>query len=157
MNVAFFPAAVANRLPRLALWLCLTVTWFVAHVLGRISPQAARRTLNRYAGWACVLLAAGAMAARGPRRGRPRPADGRRLTARCVAGPILRRALRRGTLAERAQAICAVLAAPDRWIAHIVRRLQRRFTKLGCLPRAPRACGAPGCGALSPRRAINSS
>jgi hypothetical protein len=47
----------------------------------------------------------------------------------------LRRALRS---ADRARALCAVLAAAERWIAHITRRLQRGLTKLRRLPKPRR-------------------
>jgi hypothetical protein len=61
----------------------------------------------------------------------------RRLTGRGAAGAALRRALRKGALSQRARAICAALAAPERSVAQIVKRLQRGFTKLRRLP-APR-------------------
>ena len=41
----------------------------------------------------------------------------RRLTGRAAVGAALRRALRKGALSQRARAICAALAAPDRWVA----------------------------------------
>jgi hypothetical protein len=139
MNAAALSALIAKRLPRLRLWLCLAASWFVAHALARVSPQAAHRTLKTYARYACILLVADAFI-RMPARPRPRehrPIAMRRPRIRGAAGPALRRALRRGSLAERAARICAVLAAPESWIAAIMRRLRRRFDRLGRLP-APR-------------------
>jgi hypothetical protein len=125
-----------QRLQRLSLWLALSVAWFAAHVVARLAPRAAERMLTDYARHARLLLVIGAVRAAGFRRGALH-GDMRRLLGRAVAGAALRRALRTGSLSQRARAICAALAAPERWVAHIAKRLQRGFTKLRRLP-APR-------------------
>jgi hypothetical protein len=124
------------RLQRLSLWLALTVAWFAAHVLAHLAPRAAGRILTQYARDARLLLVIRAVKAAPFRRGAIH-ADMRRLTGRAAAGAALRRALRKGR-SQRARAICAALAAPNRWVAQIVKRLQRGFTKLRRLP-APHA------------------
>jgi hypothetical protein len=131
------PLASAQRLQRLSLWLCLALAWFAAHVLTRLTPHAAARVLARHAHAARLILAATALRAAGVQmRSRSyRPAPAHRLTCRRLAGSRLRRALRLGAPGDRARAIAAVLAAPERWIAYLVRRLRRRFTKLGRLPK----------------------
>jgi hypothetical protein len=128
--------ASEQRLQRLSLWLALTAAWFAAHVLAHLAPRAAGRVLTEYSRDARLLLVIRAVKAAAFRRGAIH-ADMRRLTCRAAAGAALRRALRKGALSQRARAICAALAAPDRWIARIVKRLQRGFTKLRRLP-APR-------------------
>ncbi len=125
-----------QRIQRLSLWLALTIAWFAAHVLAHLAPRAARGVLMEYARHARLLLLIRAVRAVSFRRGAMH-ADMRRLTCRAVFGGALRRALRKGALRDRIRALCAALAAPERWIAHIARRLQRGFTKLRRLP-APR-------------------
>ncbi|HWA21545.1 MAG TPA: hypothetical protein VG735_04010, partial [Caulobacterales bacterium] len=125
-----------QRLQRLSLWLALSVAWFAAHVIAHLAPCAAERMLTGYARHARLLLVVRAVRAAGFRRGAIH-ADMRRLLGRAVAGAALRRAWRAGPLSQRAGAICAALAAPERWVAHIAKRLQRGFTKLRRLP-APR-------------------
>ncbi|HWA22198.1 MAG TPA: hypothetical protein VG735_07380 [Caulobacterales bacterium] len=147
----------AQRLLRLSLWLRLTVSWFAAQVLALTAPRAAACFLEKYARDARMLLVLRAVKAAGFRRGGVITADMRRLTGRGVAGVKLRRALRTGTFSQRACAICDALAAPDRWIAYIVKRLQRGFTKLQRAPAVVRkkvrvARAAPRMG-----EAINSS
>jgi hypothetical protein len=123
-------------LQRLSLWLALTVAWFAAHVLAHLAPRAAGRVLTEHARNARLLLVIRAVKAAAFRRSGIH-ADMRRLTGRAAAGAALRRALRKGPLSQRARTICTALAAPDRWVAQIVKRLQRGFTKLRRLP-APR-------------------
>lgn len=149
----------AKRLSRLSLWLCLTVTWFAAHVLAHLAPHASHRALNHYASVARLLLVASALQQNAPSsRRRLRPAAARRLSIRRAAGPALRRTLRQGSFAQRAGAICAALAAPERWLAAITRRLRRGFTKLGRLP-TPRRMRerAPARAPRPPQHAVNSS
>ncbi len=146
----------AQRLQRLSLWLALTIAWFAAHVLAHLAPRGARALLNEYARHARLLLVIRAVKAVAFRRGVVH-ADMRRLTCRAAAGAVLRRALRRGALSQRVRALCAALAAPERWIARIAQRLQRGFTKLRRLP-TPRRTRADAI-AHAPRAAgvINSS
>ncbi len=59
----------------------------------------------------------------------------RDLSLRRVGGAALRRALRANTPAARARAIYAILTNPEVCIARLMRRMQRRFTKLRVLPR----------------------
>jgi hypothetical protein len=135
MNVAPRPHLVsAQRLLRLSLWLRLTVSWFAAHVLALTAPQAAACILAKHARDTRMLLVLRAVKAAGFRRRGVITADMRRLTGRGVAGVKLRRELRTGTFSQRARAICDALAAPDRWIAYIVKRLRRGFTKLQRAP-----------------------
>jgi hypothetical protein len=149
-----------QRLSRLSLWLCLTVMWFAANVLARLAPHAAERALAAYAHAARTLLVARALkqtalCQRAPAISRIKT---RNLTVRRVVGSTVRRALRGGSLAERARRICALLAAPERWIAAISRRLRRRFTKLRRLPAPPRArLFAATLLPSAPTNAINSS
>ncbi len=142
----------AQRLQRLGLWLALTVAWFAAHVLAHVAPRGARGLLNEYARHARLLLVIRAVKSVAFRRGVVH-ADMRRLTCRAAAGAVLRRALRRGALSQRARALCNALAEPERWIARIAKRLQRGFTKLRrqpsprrtrvkALAQAPRAASA---------------
>ncbi|MES1158948.1 MAG: hypothetical protein ABUL42_03540 [Terricaulis silvestris] len=150
------PLPSDQRLARLSLWLALTVAWFAANVLARIAPHAAALVLTEHARHARLLLVARAVKAAAFRRGFIH-AHMRRLTCRGVAGAALRRALRTGALNQRARAIAEALAAPERWIAHIVRRLKRRFTKLRRLP-APRRTRARIIALAPPAAsAINSS
>jgi hypothetical protein len=130
-----------QRLTRLSLWLALTVAWFAAHVLARLAPAAAARVLAGHARHARLLLVTRAARAVAFRRGAIH-ADMRRLTCRGAAGGALRRALRKGAPSERVRAIGNALAAPERWVAKIAKRLQRGFTKLRRLPapRRTRAC-----------------
>lgn len=139
-----------QRLARLSLWLALTVTWFVAHVLARLAPHAAARVLTEHARYARLILVVRAVRAAAFRRGFIH-ADMRRLTCRAVAGPALRRALR------SASALCDALAAPERWIAQIVRRLKRGFTKLRALPAPRRTRISAPTFAPNSARVINSS
>jgi hypothetical protein len=128
-----------QRLQRLSLWLALTVAWFVAHVLGAVAPEAAARLLAQHARSARLLLVARAVKRLGFTAARiPLRIERRRLTCRAVAGAALRHAFRQRTLAGRARALCAALADAERWIARIVRRLRRGFTKLRCLPKPHR-------------------
>jgi hypothetical protein len=150
------PALSDQRIARLSLWLALTIAWFAAHVLARLAPRAAAEILSEHARHARLLLVARAVKAAAFRRGVIH-ADMRRLTCRAVAGAALRRALRTGPHARRARALCDALAAPERWLAHIVRRLRRGFTKLVRLP-MPRRTRVHAI-AIAPRMAdaINSS
>ncbi|MES1158910.1 MAG: hypothetical protein ABUL42_03345 [Terricaulis silvestris] len=132
--------ASEQRLQRLSLWLALTVAWFAAHMLAHLAPRAAGRMLTEYARDARMLLVIRAVKTAAFRRSGIH-ADMRRLTGRAAAGAALRRALRKGPLSQRARAICAALAAPDRWVGQIAKRLQRGFTKLRRLP-APRGTPA---------------
>ncbi|QGZ94286.1 hypothetical protein DSM104635_01102 [Terricaulis silvestris] len=50
-------------------------------------------------------------------------------------GHALNRALKAPDTIAQAQHLYAILANPERWIARIVRRLKRRFTKLRRAPR----------------------
>jgi hypothetical protein len=143
----------------LSLWLTLTIAWFAAHVLAHVAPQAAARMLTQYARDAGVLLVVRALKQIIPPAARRShlPQDIRRLTCRAVAGARLRRALHTGTLIERARAIADAVTNPERWVAHIVRRMQRRFTRMRRLPapiRTPARAIAPTLRAAS---AINSS
>jgi hypothetical protein len=140
--------ASEQRLRRLSLWLALTIAWFAAHVLAHLAPRAAGRVLTEHARHARLLLVIRAAKAAAFRRGAIH-ADMRRLTCRAVAGAALRRALRNGALSQRARAICAALAAPDRWVAQIVKRLQRGFTKLRRLPALRRTRTTGGQSALA--------
>jgi hypothetical protein len=145
-----------QRLRRLSLWLALTIAWFAAHVLAPLAPRAARGVLTDYARNVRLLLVIRAVKAVAFRRGVVH-ADMRRLTCRAVAGPALRRALRKGALSQRARALFTALAAPERWIARIAKRLQRGFTKLRRLP-APRRTRAKAIAqALQGASVINSS
>jgi hypothetical protein len=130
-----------QRLERLSLWLALSVAWFAAHVLARLAPEAAARIVDEYARHARLLLVARALR-RAPLRRLPGRAGVRRLTCRAVAGGALRRALNAGPHRRRVHEICAVLASPERWVARIVRRLRRGFTKRGGLPAPRRRLGA---------------
>ena len=125
-----------QRLQRLSLWLALTIAWFAAHVLNTLAPKAAARLSSQHAHYARMLLVLHAvrrLAFTAPRRG-PIPIDARNYTTRRVAGAALRRALRQGP-----RALCAILAAPERWVALVVRRLARGLTKLRRLPKVRRA------------------
>ncbi|MES1158535.1 MAG: hypothetical protein ABUL42_01440 [Terricaulis silvestris] len=158
MNEAPRPQSVsAQRLSRLSLWLRLTVSWFAAHVLALAAPQAAACFLAKHARDTRMLLVSRAVKAARFRRGGVITADMRRLTSRGVAGVKLRRALHTGTFSQRARAICDALAAPDRWIAYIVKRLRRGFTKLQRAPALGREKVTIVRAAPSPRDAINSS
>jgi hypothetical protein len=152
-------ATARRRVSRVSLWLCLTVTWFAAQVMARVAPSAARKVLTEYAYIARSLLVARALTHLDLRK-RTVCVRGaiRRLTIRAVAGPALRRALRRGTLHARANAICAALASPERWIQRIARRLRRRFTKLRRPPAPCRARLSAWMGApTTPALIVNSS
>jgi hypothetical protein len=150
MNAVLLSALVTTqRLARLRRWLGLTVLAFVTQLLAQLAPQAASRTLTRHARILQMLLVASALKQTARRTRHPTSRiEMRRLTIRGVCGGALRRTLRDGTLRDRANTICAILNNPTRWIAILVRRLQRRFTKLGRLPAAPcvlvrRAAHAP--------------
>jgi hypothetical protein len=130
-----------QRLQRLCLWLALTVARFAAHVLGAVAPQMAARMLAGHSHAARNLLILRAIRCVGIKppkvafwRGSS-PVEMRRIMSRGVGGPALRRALRGRTRADRANALCTVLADAERWIARIARRLKRGFTKLRCLPK----------------------
>jgi hypothetical protein len=155
------PSALSEtRLARLSLWLALAVAYFVSHVLAHVAPKRAARCLAAYAHAARLVLVARAVKrAALPRKPRThRRVDAHRLTCRRVFGARLRRLTRKGSLTTRAQAICALLAAPERCIAAIVRRLRRRFTKLRRLPAPRRASDTcPRARAPSAKVAINSS
>jgi hypothetical protein len=135
-SLAKGPRLTDRRLQRLSLWLALMIVWFAAHVLGRVSPEKAARLLAQHARDARMLLVARAVKRldyQAPRlSGR---IERRRLTIRAVAGAALRRALPQPSLAGRARALCAALANADHWIARIIERLNRGFTKLCCLPK----------------------
>jgi hypothetical protein len=160
MNASTHPALSDTRLARLSLWLVLTIAYFVSHVLAHVAPKHAARVLTAYAHTARLLLVARAVTrAALPRNPRThRPVEAHRLTCRRVFGARLRRRMRKGTLAQRARALCALLAAPERCVAATVRRLRRRFTKLRRLPAPRRVIGI--CAGVQPRfaaKAINSS
>jgi hypothetical protein len=126
----------------------------------RFTGLATRRQHARDARNVLALRAIRRIGFKAPRRG-PIPIDIRRLTARGAAGAALRRAFRHKTLAGRARALCAMLAEPERWIAHIAKRLRRGFTRLRALPRPRRAQLRPiACAPLSALHAavaLNSS
>jgi hypothetical protein len=67
----------------------------------------------------------------------------RALTLRAMAGLQLNRALAGRGLRAQAAALYAALAGAERWIATIVRRLNRRFTKLRRVRWRPRQALAP--------------
>lgn len=145
MNPATRPRITEQTLSRLCLWLALIAARLIAPALNAIAPRAAARLLDEYARIAAMLLVARAVkriAFKAPRLspcwGRF-PVERRRLNVRRVAGARLRRALRVVSRDDRARALCAVLAAAERWIAHITRRLQRGFTKLRRLPKLAQA------------------
>ena len=124
-----------QRLQRLMLWLALTVARFIAPMLNAVAPRAAKRALSDYARAARLLITLAAVrrvAFKAPKRG-DMPIGARRHTTRRVAGAALRRALRKDP-----RALCAALAASERWIATIMRRLRRGLTKLCCLPKPRR-------------------
>jgi hypothetical protein len=135
------PRVTDQRLQRLCLWLALMAARFAAHVLGAVAPQMAALLLKEYERGACNVLILRAVRRAGikaPCRGSV-PVEMRRLRSRGVVGAALRRALRRKTLADRARALCTLLADADRWIALIARRLKRGFTKRRILPKPQRA------------------
>lgn len=139
MSAAPRPPITEQRLQRLCLWLALVVAKLAGRVLNVIAPRALARLLDEYARNAAMLLVLRAVkriAFKAPRRG-PIPVESRRLNVRRVAGARLRQALRSGVdrAKDRIRALCACLADAERWIAHIVRRLRRGFTKLRRLPR----------------------
>jgi hypothetical protein len=146
------PLPSETRLARLTTWLALTVTWFAAHVLALFAPHQATSQLKKYARWSAIVLIVCAM----KRMRFPRPAHRnhrpgarkRDLSMRRLGGAELRQALRAGTPAARARAIYAILTNPERCLARLVRRMQRRFTKLRVLPR-PYADAAPVREAMS--------
>ena len=145
----------AHRLARFRRWLELSILWFAAHLLGRIAPALAARQLTRYRRWARHWLVVQAVARVQAPPARPRPAHDfaprRRLTPRRMLGVRAIRALRgEGSLRQRAQALAAILAAPKRLIARIVRRLRRRFSKLRALPRPRRTKAALSLQNVSP-------
>ncbi|MGD9980833.1 MAG: hypothetical protein AB7H66_05450 [Hyphomonadaceae bacterium] len=154
------PLPSETRLARLVTWLALTVACFAAHVLTLIAPHTAKRQLAKYARWSWIVLVARALKRlRPPRRQRRRTVHAltpsRYPTLRRIAGVKLRRALRGRTPIERARAIYAVLTNPEPWIAHLMRRICRRLTRLRALPRPAAAderalALADVCAALSP-------
>lgn len=130
----------SQRLERLSLWLCLALARFMIHALSHVAPRVARQTLRHFAHAARLVLVARAL--RTTKLAKPRGADPtarkRRLTCRGVAGAQIRRALRANTPEARARAIADMLAAPERWIGLIARRLRKGFTKMRRLPRPKR-------------------
>ncbi len=132
------PLPSATRLARLTLWLALTTAWFAAHVLALFAPDAAKRRLAKYARWGqCVLIVRAMRRTPGlnVKWRKHTLTRARCLTLRRMGGGALRRAFSGRSPAERARAIYAILTDPERWIAHVVRRLARRFSKLRALPR----------------------
>jgi hypothetical protein len=129
------------RVNRLQKWLSLWLVWFVAHALAYIAPlhaaallaQARRRTRN--------LLVVHALRRVTPPRQPPKPPcydparPCRRLRARVLVGHALNRALKARDAIAQARHLYAILANPERWIARIVRRLKRRYSKLRRAPR----------------------
>jgi hypothetical protein len=154
------PLPSDQRISRLSLWLHLTVAWFAAHVLALFAPHQAARELKRYARYARFLLMIRTLKQTPwPRRRRRACTPGhiRHMTWRRIAGGVLRRALHTGSLRDRANAIYAAMTAPERWLAHIARRLKRRFTKLRRLPAARRTQACAVTFAPQAAAAINSS
>jgi hypothetical protein len=121
----------------LSLWL----VWFVAHLLAYIAPQRAAALLAQARRGTRVLLLLHALRRITPPRQphKPRCYDParpcRRLSARVIVGHALNRALKAPDAIAQAQHLYAILANPERWIARIVRRLNRRYTKLRRAPR----------------------
>lgn len=144
MQTSARPALSEPRLARLSLWLALAIGYFVAHGLARIAPKRAAEVIAHYArAVRLVLVARAVKRAALPKTARThRPAPAHRLTCRRVLGANLRRRLRLGGTVERARTLTALLAAPERWIAAITRRLRRRFTRLRRLPAPRRNAGA---------------
>lgn len=142
------------------LWLNLTLVWFAANVVALFAPHEAANELKRYARYALILLAVRALKRVALRKGHRRAFSAdrfRRFTCRRTVGSALRRALRTGSLHERAGAIYAAMTAPERWIARIAARLKRRFTKLRRLPAPRRAHARAITLALLAAASINSS
>jgi hypothetical protein len=139
-----------HRVQRVQTWLARWLAWFAGHALAIVAPELAARCLADLAHLVRdVLMVRALHRVRPPERPhRPRCYDPhwrvRRLNFRSMAGMRLKRALRADTPAAQCEALCAVLKNAERCIAHIVRRLARRFTKLR-RPRYP----APLCAALT--------
>lgn len=131
----------ALRLDRLQKWLSLWLVWFVAHVLAHIAPQRAAALLAQARRRTRILLLIHALrrVPPPPQPHKPRCYDlarpCRRLSARVIVGHALNRALKAPGAIAQAQHLNAILANPQRWIARIVRRLKRRYTKLRRAPR----------------------
>lgn len=148
------PIASEHRLKRLQVWLAHWLAWIAAHALSLVAPEFAERCLSDFAlAVRDVVVARALRRVRAPRPPhRPRCYDPlwrvRRVSARVIAGMRLKRALSGRTPAQRCQALRAVLRAAEHWVAHIARRLKRRFTKLRtprhpAQPCAPLSAGAP--------------
>jgi hypothetical protein len=151
-----------RRVQRLQKWLALWLAWFTAHALAVIAPELAARTLfDLFRHVRGLLLVRALYRVRPPRRPhRPRCYDPdwvvRRLTVRSMTGMALKRALRGRTAQQQCRALCNALANADRWVAHIARRLARRFTKLR-RPRHPVFHAAPLAAAHALLRCADSS
>jgi hypothetical protein len=160
MNVAIAPSRnSAPRLQRFALWLALSLSRLAVQFVTCVAPRTAHHLLNAYTRGAMSILLLMALR-RAPvhrRRRRAIPMQRRLITLRRLVGAEMRRFLWKGTPSERALALASMLAAPERWIAYIVRRLKRRLTKLMRLP-APRRVRLNTPALPTPiDRAINSS
>lgn len=133
------PFPSETHIARVATWLTLTVVWFAAHVLALIAPDEAKRYLATFARWANTVIIAKALRRRRDPKTQPRRpypcGRQRRITLRVIGGGALRSALQSRSAAGRAGAIYAILTKPERWIARVMRRIARRFTKLRTLPR----------------------
>lgn len=131
----------ALRLSRLQKWLSLWLVWFVAHVLAHIAPPRAAAMLAQARRRTRILLLIHALRRVAPpaQPHKPRCYDPartcRELDARVLVGHALNRALKAPGAIAQAQHLYAILANPERWIARIVRRLMRRYTKLRRAPR----------------------
>jgi hypothetical protein len=138
-SVPTLPSAL--RLNRLQKWLSLWLVWFVTHVLAHIAPQRAAALLVQARRRTRSLLVVHALRRVTPPRQPPKPRcydparPCRRLRARVLVGHALNRALKAPDAIAQAQHLYAILANPERWIARIVRRLMRRYTKLRRAPR----------------------
>jgi hypothetical protein len=129
------------RLNRLTKWLSLWLVWFVAHVLAHIAPRRAAALLAQARRRTRILLLLHALRRVAPPRQpqKPRCYDParpcRRLRPRVLVGHALNRALKAPDAIAQAQHLYVILVHPERWIARIVRRLKRRYTKLRRAPR----------------------
>lgn len=132
------------RLNRLHKWLSLWLVWFVAHVLAHIAPQRAVALLAQARRRTRILLLIHALrrVPPPPQPHKPRCYDlarpCRRVSSSVIVGHALNRALKAPDAIAQAQHLYAILANPERWIARIVRRLKRGFTKLRRAPRFAR-------------------
>ncbi len=124
MMKARTPLICAKRVASLRCWVLMCVARWLPWMLNRFMLDEAARLAG-----AMMFLSVAARIAPPPRTNHRHGVKKTRGCRRALMGQCLRKAMRGPDNASRIEAILSVLRNPERWIAHLARRLRKGLTR----------------------------